>query len=79
MNWIKRIEESENINQLPLFDELNKIADEEEVDLDWEGQIITIKDDTKIQLDLYTCFADRKNHCFWYTKINADRPLKNQA
>lgn len=77
MNWIEKIEESENINQLPLYSELQKIADEEGVELShdvWDGEIIEIKDGTTIELEnlQHSCFADRRNEYTFYHIVDTD-------
>lgn len=61
MNWIKRIEESENINYLPLYNELNEIAENED-------KRITIKDETIVELE--------KDHNYFANKSEKDYKIK---
>lgn len=74
MNWeqiIAKIEESENINQLPLIKDLideNQNYDTEEICENWDCKGIKIKDDTVVQLEKYSgnCFNDKNGHEHWY-------------
>lgn len=73
MKWLEKIQQSENINQLPTFAELQEIAEDEGVDLqeEWSnGADIVIADGTNVQLE-YGC------NCFdnadeWYFYVAED-------
>ncbi len=75
MNWIKVLEGSENINKLPLYSELEKIANSEDVNLyeEWNGKR-TIADGTVIELETleHKCFADSRNEWTFYHVANSD-------
>ena len=70
MKWIKKIQQAENINQLPRFAELLEIAEnEDDMDLyeEWSnGMKVVIADGTTVQLELgCDCFDSRDVLAFY--------------
>ncbi|WP_303188441.1 hypothetical protein [uncultured Clostridium sp.] len=73
MKWLEKIRESENINLLPSYGELSKIAENEGVDLyeEWSNGIdIVITDGTNIRLEVgHRCFNSKDE---WYFYVVED-------
>lgn len=69
MKWLEKIKESKNINLLPSYGELSKIAENEGVDLyeEWNNGIdIVITDGTNIRLEVGDrCFNSKDEWCFY--------------
>lgn len=79
---IQKIEESENINQLPLYNDFFKLVNEDSLTLDEaledtdifnENFIMKIKDGTKVIFErcANSCFSN-KNHWYLYNIIDED-------
>lgn len=75
-NWIKEIEKSKNIDELPLIKKLLKIANAENTKLVevWRNQRIVIKDGMMIELEApsYNCLNNKNTDILFYHVINTE-------